>query len=312
LTPVSELADKFRAQAILKGYERIGCHAVNVGGFDLAAGTAYLQQIVDSTEIPFISANIIDSNSGALLFPPHHIITEGGLTIGVIGLTNLIPAQVRDVKINDFIKAGEAQIAELKPQVDIIVVLANVNRDKNKLMNEAFTDADYIFLSRNTVRTRPGTKQPLNGPFTYGSNIQGKYLAQVDLHISTLDSPLVDVTNLQAQLDNIDRRLKRFQDKDPNKSLDKIYADQPRILKMIDEFNGNRKTMENGLQTAQNTSGYTSVALSRKIGDDNEILAYVTDILGQCEALKKYKVQKNIFPNPPGFEERIKKGMKSG
>ena len=57
---------------------------------------------------------------------------------------------------------------------------------------------------------------------------------------------------------------------------------------------------------------YTSVALSRKIGDDNAMLAYVTDILGQCEALKKHKVQKNIYQNPPGFEERIKKGMKSG
>jgi len=312
LTEISEQPDKLRAQAILKGYERIGCQAVNVGGFELAAGTAYLQQIVDSTEIPFISANIIDSKSGERLFPPHHIITEGGVTIGVIGLTNLIPTHINDVKVSDFIKTGEAQIAELKPQVDIIVVLANVNRNMNKAMNAAFADADYIFLSRNTVRTRPGTKQPVNGPFTYGSNIQGKYLAQVDLQISELDSPLVDISNVQAQLDNIDRRLKRFQDKDPNTPLDEIYADQPRILKLIDEFNGNRKTLENGLQTARNTSGYTSVALSRKIGDDNAILAYVTDILGQCEALKKHKVQKNIYQNPPGFEERIKKGMKPG
>ena len=301
-----------RAQAIVEGYERIGCHTVNVGGFELAAGTAYLQQIVDSTEIPFISANIIDSKSGSLLFPPHHIITEGGVTIGVIGLTNLIPTHIKDVKISDFIKTGEAQIAELKQQVDIIVVLANVNRNMNKEMNASFADADYIFLSRNTVRTRPGTKQPVNGPFTYGSNIQGKYLAQVDIQITELDSPLVDISNIQAQLDNINRRLKRFQDKDPNTPLDEIYADQPRILELIDEFNGNRKTLEIGLQTARNTSGYTSVALSRKIGDDNAILAYVTDILGQCEALKNHKVQKNIYQNPPGFEERIKKGMKSG
>ena len=293
LTEISEQPDKLRAQAILKGYERIGCQAVNVGGFELAAGTAYLQQIVDSTEIPFISANIIDSKSGERLFPPHHIITEGGVTIGVIGLTNLIPTHIKDVKISDFIKTGDTQIAELKPQVDIIVVLANVNRNMDKAMKEAFADADYIFLSRNTVRTRPGTKQPVNGPFTYGSNIQGKYLAQVDLQITELDSPLVDISNIQAQLDN-------------------IYADQPRILKLIDEFNGNRKTLEDGLKTARNTSGYTSVALSRKIGDDNAMLAYVTDILGQCEALKKHKVQKNIYQNPPGFEERIKKGMKPG
>ena len=159
----NEQADKLRANAILKGYERIGCHAVNVGGFDLAAGTAFLQQIVDSTEIPFISANIIDAKSRELLFPPHHIITEGGVTIGVIGLTNLIPTHINDVKVSDFIKTGEAQIAKLKPQVDIIVVLANVNRNMNKAMNAAFADADYIFLSRNTVRTRPGTKQPVMG-----------------------------------------------------------------------------------------------------------------------------------------------------
>ena len=312
LTEVNEQADKLRAKAILKGYERIGCNAVNVGGFDLAAGTAYLQQIVDSTEIPFISANIIDSKSGDPIFPPHHIITEGGVTIGVIGLTNLIPTQIKDVQISDFIKTGEAQIAELKPKVDIIVVLANVNRDKNKLMNEVFADADYIFLSRNTIRTRSGTKQPAHGPFTYGSNIQGKYLAQIDLNITALDSPLVDISNLQAQVDNIDRRLKRFQDKDPKTPLDEIYADQPRILKLIEEFNQNRKTYENNLRSAQNTSGYTSVALSRKIGDDDAILAYVTDILGQCAALKKHKVQKNLYPNPPGFEERIKKGLKPG
>jgi len=312
VTEVNEQADKLRAKAILSGYERIGCHVVNVGGFDLAAGMAYLQQIVDSTKIPFISANIIDSKSGDLIFPPHHIITEGGVTIGVIGLTNLIPTHIRDIQTSDFIKTGEAQIAELRPQVDIIVVLANVNRDKNKVMNEAFTDADYIFLSRNTIRTRPGTKQPINGPFTYGSNIQGKYLAQVDLNITALDSPIVDISNMQAQLDNIDRQLKRFQDKDPNTPLEKIYFDQPRILKLIDEFNQKRKTYEYDLQTAQNTSGYTSVALSRKIGDDEAILAYVTDILGQCEVLKKHKVQKNFYPNPPGFEERIKKGLKPG
>ena len=42
LTDANEQPDKLRAQAILKGYEQIGCHAVNVGGFELAAGTTYL------------------------------------------------------------------------------------------------------------------------------------------------------------------------------------------------------------------------------------------------------------------------------
>ena len=305
-------ADKLRAQTLIKGYETIGCDVVNIGGFDLAAGIDYLTQVVDSTNIPFISANIIDSKTKKSLFPPHHIIKNSDISIGVIGLTNLLPSHVREVKIEDFISVGKAQIAELRNKVDIIVVLANVNRDKNKIMNEEFVDADYIFISRNTVKTRPGAEQPLNGPFTYGSNIQGKYLAQIDISITEIDSPLVDVSNLHTQIDNIDKRLERFQNKDPNKSLEDIYADQPRIIKLIGDLTQNRETFEKNLQIAKNTSSYKSVPLSRKIEDDQVMLAYVTDVLQQCEALTKTKPKKNLINNPKDFEKNLKKGFKSG
>ena len=82
LTEISEQPDKLRAQAILKGYERIGCQAVNVGGFELAAGTAYLQQIVDSTEIPFTSLICVGMRLvrpiTPIVTPPSVIIWWGG------------------------------------------------------------------------------------------------------------------------------------------------------------------------------------------------------------------------------------------
>jgi len=81
LVGVNEQADKLRANAILKGYERIGCHAVNVGGFDLAAGTAFIQQIVDSTEIPFISANIIILKAVSFSFHPTILLQRVGLLL---------------------------------------------------------------------------------------------------------------------------------------------------------------------------------------------------------------------------------------
>ena len=90
-------ADILRAKAVIKGYETIGCDVVNVGGFDLAAGLEYLQQVIDSTNIPFISANIIDSRTNQKLFPPHHIIENDGISIGIIGLTNLIPSHTDKV-----------------------------------------------------------------------------------------------------------------------------------------------------------------------------------------------------------------------
>jgi len=312
LVDLQSEADKLRAQTVIKGYETIGCDVINVGGFDMAAGIDYLQQIIDSTDIPFISANIIDSKTKKNLFPPHHIIENKGLSVGVIGLTDFIPPHIRRVKIEDFVTVGKAQIAELRNKVDIVVVLANVNRDKNKLMNKEFTDADYVFLSRNTMKTRPGTEQPVDGPFTYGSNVQGKYLAQIDINVTEIDSPLIDVSNLHAQIDNIDKRLQRFQNKDPKKSLEDIYADQPRIIKLIGDLRTNRETFEKNLQLAKNTSSYKSVPLSRKIEDDQEMLQYVTDVLQQCEVLTKFEPKKNLMKNPSGFEKNFKKGIQSG
>jgi len=312
LVDLQSEADKLRAQTVIKGYEIIGCDVINVGGFDMAAGIDYLQQIIDSTDIPFISANIIDSMTKKNLFPPHHIIENKGLSVGVIGLTDFIPPHIRRVKIEDFVTVGKAQIAELRNKVDIVVVLANVNRDKNKLMNKEFADADYVFLSRNTMKTRPGTEQPVDGPFTYGSNVQGKYLAQIDINVTEIDSPLIDVSNLHAQIDNIDKRLQRFQNKDPKKSLEDIYADQPRIIKLIGDLRTNRETFEKNLQLAKNTSSYKSVPLSRKIEDDQEMLQYVTDVLQQCEVLTKFKPKKNLMKNPSGFEKNFKKGIQSG
>jgi len=312
LVDLQSEADKLRAQTVIKGYETIGCDVINVGGFDMAAGIDYLQQIIDSTDIPFISANIIDSKTKKNLFPPHHIIENKGLSVGVIGLTDFIPPHIRRVKIEDFVTVGKAQIAELRNKVDIVVVLANVNRDKNKLMNKEFADADYVFLSRNTMKTRPGTEQPVDGPFTYGSNVQGKYLAQIDINVTEIDSPLIDVSNLHAQIDNIDKRLQRFQNKDPKKSLEDIYADQPRIIKLIGDLRTNRETFEKNLQLAKNTSSYKSVPLSRKIEDDQEMLQYVTDVLQQCEVLTKFEPKKNLMKNPSGFEKNFKKGIQSG
>ena len=311
LVDVQREADILRAKAVIKGYETIGCDVVNVGGFDLAAGLEYLQQVIDSTNIPFISANIIDSRTSQKLFPPHHIIENDGISIGIIGLTNLIPSHTDKVKVEDFITVGKAQIDELRNKVDIVVVLANVNRDKNEEMNEEFSDADYIFVSRNTTRTRPGTEQPLQGPFTYGSNIQGKYLAQIDINLTKVDSPLVDVSSMHTQIDNIDKRLERFQNKDPKKSMEDIYADQPRIIKLIDELRTNREAYENNIQLAKNTSSYKSVSLSRKIDDDQEMLAYVNDVLQQCEKVTKVKTKKNLLKHSPEFKKNWKKGIKS-
>ena len=84
-------SEKFRAEYILEGFETIGYDVLNVGHYELLAGLPFLKKMSKKANIPFISANIKDSNSKELVFEPYQIIEKNGLKIGIIGLTNKLP-----------------------------------------------------------------------------------------------------------------------------------------------------------------------------------------------------------------------------
>ena len=67
-------SEEFRASAILEGYDRIGCDAINIGKYELLNGLSFLKEMSKKTEIPFLSANLRDSRTNELLFQPYKII----------------------------------------------------------------------------------------------------------------------------------------------------------------------------------------------------------------------------------------------
>ena len=66
-------SEMYRANSILKGYEKIGCDAINVGKYELLAGLSFLKEQVSDVSMPFISANLRDALTNDLLFKPHTI-----------------------------------------------------------------------------------------------------------------------------------------------------------------------------------------------------------------------------------------------
>ena len=103
-----------RANAIMSGYEKIGCDAINVGKYELLAGLSFLKEQASKTSIPFVSANLRDATTGELLFDPYVIIDRGTLKVGIIGLTNLVPDTMKTITVDDYQKAGKDFITDIK------------------------------------------------------------------------------------------------------------------------------------------------------------------------------------------------------
>jgi len=261
--------DKLQAKGLLQGYEKIGCDALNVGGFDLAAGKEFLMSLSEGSSIPFISANLTDTNDN-LLFPAQVIIERSGFKIGVTGFSDLIPQHIDDVKKRPYVESVNKVIAEMKSAVDYVVLLANVERKKVNGLVANFPDADYIFISRDTQRTRPTIKQVDGGPYVYSTSIN--------------------------------QRLEKLQKKDPVRTIEEMYADKPNVLKLISDYRQQLVKYETIMADAINTTQYESIPLSKAVGEDAELLAFVDETLATCSALRKknIKLSKNIIKPKSG------------
>ena len=275
----------FRGSAILDGFEKIGCNAINVGYQELAAGYDVLMELVSKTSIPFISANLLDPDTEEPIFKPYTIIDRGGVTFGVIGLTDLVPDTIDRILVEDYTLAGNIYLTAMEDRVDMTVLLVNSDRSTYADLHALFPSADLIFTSGSTFMTRPMMNQEENGPFIFSSGREGRYLNQVDVSLIDENDSMVNRSYYEAKIRYLKKRIERYQDKDPTISLDDLYADSPNILANIRSSRETIKQMEGVLSLRTNSISFQNVAMESKIKDDPEMLEHVNRALEQCKDL---------------------------
>ena len=279
-------SEKYRAGAVLEGYDKIGCDAINVGKYELLNGLSFLKSMSSKTDIPFLSANLRHPKTKELLFEPYIVVTRGDLSFGVIGVTSLLPDTSTFVVADEFIKAGNNYIDELSDETDIIIMLINTDRQSQKDLAENFKNADFIVTSGSTNLTRTNAPQSENGPYMFSCGKQGKYLQTVEAKLKDPNSSFVNISDHEKKINNVKKRFERLQKKDPEKKLEEIYKDQTNVLKLIDQYRIDLKTSEDAIAQAKNTIVYQTLGLNKKITDDLEMLSFVNQSLSKCKDLK--------------------------
>jgi len=271
---------------MLMGYEKIGCDAINVGHYELAAGLTFLLESSSSTKIPYISANLKSSKTNKHLFDPYVIINRNELSVGVIGLTNVLPENKRDIKADDYIETGNTMIDKIKDRVDIVVMLINTSQKDQKLLTKVFSEADIIYTSGSTLLTRPMMKQLDGGPYLFSTGREARYLNIVDVVINNKTDPIINVSYLEESEKYNQRKLERLQGAGPERKLEEIYKDQENILKMIEESRKKIKQSKGRLKNPVNTLYIKNVPMDSNVSDDEKMLEFVNQSLSICNSLK--------------------------
>ena len=60
-----------KAYLIINSFNLMGYDAIGIGDDDLSLGKEFLLEISKKANFPFLSSNLVDEESGKLLFPPY-------------------------------------------------------------------------------------------------------------------------------------------------------------------------------------------------------------------------------------------------
>ena len=108
----------------------------------------------------------------------------------------------------------------------------------------------------------------------------------------------------ENKVKSVERRFNKLQKQDPDKPLEEIYADQKNVLEQIEKYKTELAEANAAMESAVNTFKYETIALSKKIRDDPNLLAFVDESLAACSSLKNQKVN---MDRPKGFKKKRKK-----
>lgn len=160
-------ASKSLGQVTVASMNLMAYDAMAVGRMDLAIGLDEMRMRQEEATFPFLSANIADEESAELFFDPYVVLDRQGLRIAIIGLSEpeaiVVPLLKVRAKVLEPAAAIEGLVAELRPEVDLVVVLSHLGLDPDKALAEAIPGIDIIIGGN--------TRQLMNAPERVGNTL---------------------------------------------------------------------------------------------------------------------------------------------
>jgi 5'-nucleotidase / UDP-sugar diphosphatase len=128
-------SDELRGAPVIEALNEIGVNAATFGNHEFDWGVDVLKQQMESSQFPWLAANIIDKETGkrSNLWRPYAIFDIKGVKVGVIGLatpetaTATNPNNIKNFSFANPSKAVQELLPELRQQgVDIILALTHL------------------------------------------------------------------------------------------------------------------------------------------------------------------------------------------
>ena len=209
---------KEKAELAMKSMALMNYDGVVPGEKEFGFGIEYFQTRAKAAGLPVLASNLYDAAADTLLFPASRVVTlRSGLRVGLIGVLSekiKMPPQVPAgaVEVRDPAANVQAAADAVRPNADVIVVLAHMSRGETKGLAEQLKGVDVVVQGHDGLPMRH--VQRWGEPYVLQVSAKGMY---VGMAYATLDRSK-RVATLTSSIVGLD---KKFVD---DEAVGKLFA----------------------------------------------------------------------------------------
>ena len=240
-----------RAEFVLRLYETLGYHALNIGDTDLGLGIEYLRNLQKNSKIPFLLANLKEKKARNPIFKPYLIKEIEGIKIGILGLTTTeispnIQKELKNYFIENLMKSAAETINRFMTSCDYIVALAHLTPPEIESLAKEVPRISIIIGGNDRSFIFP--KQ-----FDHSIYVQtdafGAHVGRMNLRLLKGSNEFVDVLPRTMIQKNIEEVQKKMENPQYAKEIEKLQEMEKQFyeqLKKMPNTEG-KNTFENHL-----------------------------------------------------------------
>ena len=259
-----------KANLMLESLSLMGYDALGIGDDDLTLGKEFLSELSKKAPFPFLSSNLMEAESGKLLFQSYLIKEVSGLKVGIFSLlspdvfSGSQDPRLKGLTLQNPIETAQRIARELKPNTDLIILLSHLGYPKDVEMAQTVPGIHIIVGSHTGVSL---TYPPIiKDTIILHSPMKGMYFGQFELAFSNGEAGVYNSATTRSLENNLSNLRLRSNRKEVPKTEKEQYQ------RSIGEAERSLKQME-----GKNQFSNTLFPLTDQIKEDPQVLKLLED-----------------------------------
>jgi 2',3'-cyclic-nucleotide 2'-phosphodiesterase (5'-nucleotidase family) len=197
-----------KAHLIIESFNLLGCDALGVGDDDLSLGKEFLMGIAKKARFPFLSSNLMDEESGKLLFSPYILKRINGLRVGIFSLFSPDSflgqgdPRRKGLIFRSPAETAQSMVKELQLKTDLIILLSHLGYPKDIELAQTVSGIHFIIGSHTGINL-PYPPTVNNKTIILQTAPKGMYGGRLDLTLYNHETTFYNTTVRQTMEQNL-------------------------------------------------------------------------------------------------------------